>query len=811
MSSSWIIKTPQMSEAGREILLREALVAHMRNTRDRQVLASIAGDERPLEDLLSFFTSFYVYNYHGLRLFSSDEQLAKQKDESDIEQEERRQLELEIRQLLGDGFREEIDIRRLASEFIIVLCDEFGAKDVPANPPDRLGEIVREFILKIPEDYSPNASVDFLNEVTGWADEARRELYAKASGLKETALTLRDELIREHEEEIIEISTLKRAIVRIRGRLEYLQHRIDPESLDDEVINAIVAAIWNKYRSTKNIAALKIAHDLRIILLDYLEENIETPTTLSEFEKGLVLKVSEIFGQTLGEHPDLTFPILSNFVGVPEDDIVASLRSKRVTDPLEIAKGLAEVPSGESEADETEGGISREEMEHIERSLRTLEKIEQKLEGPVKGMLRARGLRAAELDSVTIEFLTKSPTDLIAIESQILSELKKKVRIPDPAEMKRLLEIRERVKSGEISIGATSGTEMVQQRVHKETIDSLRYDLAWFFMIGVMTTVSRVVETYLRSKQDILRIRAVLKSIYEETESELQYLREEILIDLLSLRIYEMKCVHPDLDAPMVCSWLHARLSNKSLTAARDELDSTPSPVFEGIVETPLNLTELEFNNYAIAYDVMHRFLTRQREVKEKREESAIEAKIREQEMIKKRRKGLDVLNFIYMKSHTVFRVIGRVGTKGLEWGPSDDMKCANLLSFYILNNRGRPICKQCGATPKDGICPTHGKAHKGVADDIDNLSVFVMRALTDIKEGLMGSQAEPVSWDRARSIVQREISALKRQGRITSKTNLRELLPGEINNVIGPKIAQIIGKYFNESLVYAARRANLA
>ncbi len=815
MSSAWIIKTPQMSEAGREILLREALITHIRSTRDRRILASIAGDARPLEDLFSFFSSFYVYNYHGLRLFShadDDSATPSIEEKTELEQEERRQLELEIRQLLGDGFREEVDIAQLASEFAITLCDKFGSLRTSPSPPDDLKRLFIEFLEKIPQDYSPNTSVDFINEITGWSIDTRKDLYTKASGLKETALTLRDELLREHEEEIIEISTLKRAIIKLKGHLEYLDHPIGPDDIPSSILDDIADAIWSHFKSVRNIPALRAAHELRMNLLDLIEENIDVPTTFDEFEKLLSARVSTLFSSVIEKNPDSAFAIISHFVGIPESDIQAALRSQGVRDSLELAKGLAEQDTEEVESEGPESSLSQEELEHIERSLRALEKIEQKLEGPVKGLLRAKGLRASELEKIKVDFLTKKRTDLLAIEQQVFSELKKKVRIPDPDEMKRLLELRERVKSGELAeIGATTGAEMVRQRVHKEAIASLRLDLVWHFMIGIMANISRVVETYLRSKQDMLRIRAVLKSIYEETEAELQYLREEILIDLISMRIYEMKCVHPDLDAPMVCSWFHARLSNKSLTAARDELDTTPSPVFEGIVETPLKLTELEFDNYAIAYDVMHRFLTKQRAAREKREEMAIEAKIREQEFIQKRRKNLDVLNFIYTKSHTVFRVIGRVGTKGLEWGPNDDMKCANLLSFYIKMNRGRPICKQCGAAPKDGVCPDHGKAYMGVADDMDNLSVFVMRALSDIKEGLMGAQATPVTWEKARSIVQREIAALKRKGRITSKTNLRELLPGEINNIIGPKIAQLIGKQFNESLVYAARRANLA
>jgi hypothetical protein len=98
-------------------------------------------------------------------------------------------------------------------------------------------------------------------------------------------------------------------------------------------------------------------------------------------------------------------------------------------------------------------------------------------------------------------------------------------------------------------------------------------------------------------------------------------------------------------------------------------------------------------------------------------------------------------------------------------------------------------------------------------ATDMDNLAVFIMRGIYEIKDGLVGTGkgAEPMPWDKAKSAVDREIGILKRKGKLTSKTNLKELLPGEINYVIGPAMCAIVGEYFNDSLVYAARRADIA
>jgi hypothetical protein len=271
--------------------------------------------------------------------------------------------------------------------------------------------------------------------------------------------------------------------------------------------------------------------------------------------------------------------------------------------------------------------------------------------------------------------------------------------------------------------------------------------------------------------------------------------------------------VHPDLDATAICSWMHARLSSKDMIAARAKLENTPSPTFEGITNTPLEMDGLDYDNYAIAFDIMQRFLKQERMEKLAKEEYAFEVKQKEKTFLDAKRESIDVLMYLQNKSRTVFRAIGRVGTKGLEWSQNDTTKCANLLAYYVKTNRGRLICSACGAVPKDSKCSQHGKNFMKEATDMDNLAVFIMRGIYEIKDGLVGTGkgAEPMPWDKAKSAVDREIGILKRKGKLTSKTNLKELLPGEINYVIGPAMCAIVGEYFNDSLVYAARRADIA
>lgn len=814
MSSSWILKTRQMSEAGKEILLREGLAAHMRSVRDRQQLMEMLEAPRPIEDIYSFFAAFWLYHYQGVRLLSFDEAqelTIERKDE--MTREERRQLELEIRQLLGEKHREEIDMLRLQSEFIMALCETPNLLNpLDVNSINNCVTVLKEHLTQIPEEYCVNHDIDFVLSLTGWAKKWRDELYAKASGLKESAMSLRDELMREHPSEVIEITILRRGLRTILGTDEYARGHLIELDIPDATWKTIAQAILENLSGlSKDPEFLIKAHELRIRVLELFELEFDSPTTINSYEQSLGTGMAQILGEAIKEDPTHAYDLLSVILGLPASDIAAALRSKGIRDPALLGDGL--LSSAEPPETETEGPhLSQEEIEDLERSLRRLEKIETTLEKSVKGMLKAQGLRASELDKITIEFLTKDRSELIGIEIKVLEALKKKLRVPSPQEMRDLLVIRKQVEQGSLrSIGMKSATEMIQQRKYAEAIEALKLDMVWHFTINLLTNLTRVVETYIRSKQDLLRIKALLKSIYEEADAEMQSLREEILIDLTAKRIYELKCVHPELDATTICSWLHARFSNQDLSSAREELETTPSPVFMGVIDVPLRLDGLEFDNYAIAYDLMHRFLAKERLAKLAKEEYALEVEMERKRVIAGKRAKIDLISWIDTKSKTVFRAIARVGSRGLEWSPNDEMKCANLLAYFVNQNRGRVVCTICGSYATDGKCKTHGTRGTTKAGDMEILTVLVMRSITAIKTSLIGPKAEPMSWDQARAIVQRVISELKRRGKLTSKTNLNQLLPGELNQIVGPAIAKVIGKYFNESLEYAARRSDLA
>ncbi|MFX1481702.1 MAG: hypothetical protein ACFFCP_00785 [Promethearchaeota archaeon] len=815
MASSWVLKTRQMSEAGKEILLREALASHMRSTRDRQMFHELLKDTQPLQDVFSFFAAFYLHSYQGVRLLSpSEEPGAGSEMKDELGDEERHQLELEVRQLFAEKQRQEINISIITSELILRLIDSLAGENQsdPALKESTV-QIVKDALAQIPKEYAMNHDIDLILEVTGWGAQWRKELYAKASGLKESAMSLREELLREHPSEVPETTVLRMGIEKIFGKVEYVKSRLVEAVIPVQSWDIIASDLIRRFcRRSEELGGLKKSHEIRLALLKVLDVEFDKPTTLDEYENRLGEVISDQVAEILNTDADTILESFAQLLQVETEEIRAQLRRRGISDPRVIGPGLKSLTTT-AVSDPSRPEVSKEELEQLERSLKTVEKMERILNGPVKGLLRSKGYWSAELEKMSLDLFTKDRDKLVGIEVEVLEELKKKMRVPAPDEMVRLLGIREQVKTGALSsLGVSSAHDFTQQRTEEETIAALRLDIIWHFTIGILTNLTRVVESYLRSKQDLLRIKALLKSIYEDTESGLQNLREEILIDLQSMRIYEMKTNFPEIDARTICTWMHARLASVGMPAAKEELETSTSPVFAGIVEKPLDMSNLEFDNYAIAYDIMRRFLKQQRLEKLAKEEFALETREKERQRIESKKEGIDVLMYLHNKALTVFRAISRVGTKGLEWSQNDTTKCANLLAFYIRNNRGRLICTACGTVSKDGSCAQHGKNFIKESTDLDNLSIFIMRSLFEIKEGLIGTGkgVEPMPWDKAKSTVDREISSLKRKGRITSKTNLKELMPGDLNYIIGPSLSAIVGKYFNESLEYAARRADI-
>ncbi|TFG12480.1 hypothetical protein EU537_09355 [Candidatus Thorarchaeota archaeon] len=812
MSSSWFFKTRQMSEAGKEFLLTQALATHMRSPRDRELVRESMAEEKPLEDIFSFFGAFYLYHYQGVRLLDiTDQGEMTIEEQQALSVKEREMLELEIRQLLGNKQREELDVSKLVSEFFVSAIDDFSdSLQEHSKVVEPLINLLEKFLQKIPGEYSLNAVIDFLLEVTGWGEKWREEIYMKASGLKESSLSLRDELLRNHEEEVIESTLVKRAQDMLSINLQSIDENNWKDMLATQTKHTVAEAIIENRLNTRiSLNGFRSGHKIRISLLEAFEAEIEMPTNLDSFEAQMAELASNLLVDSFAENPDEIFDALSVLTEMRTDEISEELASGGIRTGHNLMEGLSIKAPDEEE--DSELNLSREELEEISRSLRRLEKIEETLEKPVKGMLRARGLRSSEIDKVSVETLTKNPSELIAIESQVIAELKKKLRLPTPEEISQLLELRAEYEDKNLDQIGSTAARMGQKLQYGETVEKLKYDLVWHSVISVLKNLARVIEIYIRSKHDLVRIKAILKSIYEESELELQFLREEILMDLASDRLLETKRVHPDLDASIIRSWYHARLQGIDLNTAISEVEKSPSPVFKDIIEKPLKTADLKIDNYAIAFDLMQRFLTKQRQEKVEREALMIEAKKREERLLESKKDDLDVMNYVSTKAYTAFRAIGRVGKRGLEWNSNDDTKLANLLSFYIRRNRGRTICSSCGEEVSEEYCPQHGSANIRNSNDIDNLSNFVRQAVSDIKEGLIGPKSESMTWDEARSLVKREISKLKQRGKITGKTDVNNLLPGEINYIVGPAIAEIIGQYFNDSLKYAARSADIA
>ena len=808
MSSSWLLKTRQMSEAGKEFLLTQALATHMRSPRDRELVRENMAEEKPLEDIFSFFGAFYLYHYQGVRLLDITNQGEMTIEEQQaLNVKEREMLELEVRQLLGNKQREELDVSKLVSEFFVSAIDKYSDN---LEEQSKIVELLEKFLQKIPREYSQNAVIDFILEATGWGDTWREEIYMKASGLKESSLSLRDELLRDHDEEVIESTLIKRAQELLSIDLQSMDESSWQDMLSAESKqNVAKAIIENRFKTGVSLDGFCAAHGIRISLLEEFEAEIEMPTNLDSFENRMAELASDLLVDAFKENPDEIFNALSVLTEMSDSDISQELASRGVRTGKALIQGFSiETPE---EKDDSELTLSREEMEEVSRSLRRLEKIEQTLEKQVKGMLRARGFSSSEIDKVSVQTLTKNPRELLAIESQVVGELKKKLRLPSPEEISQLLELRAEYADKNLDQIGSTAVRMGQTLQYGETVEKLKHDLVWHLVISVLKNLARVIEIYIRSKHDLVRIKAILKSIYEESELELQFLREEILMDLASDRLLETKRIHPDLDASTIRSWYHARLQGIDLNTAGSEVEKSPSPVFKGIIEKQLQTADLKIDNYAIAFDLMQRFLTKQRQEKLEREAMMIETKKREAKLLESKKDELDVMSYVSTKAYTAFRAIGRVGKRGLEWNSNDDTKLANLLSFYIRRNRGHTICTVCGQEVSEGYCPQHGSANIRDSNDIDNLSNFVRQAVSDIKEGLIGPKSESMPWDEARSLVKREISKLKQKGKLTGKTDVNNLLPGEINYIVGPAIAKIIGRYFNDSLKYAARGADIA
>ena len=111
------------------------------------------------------------------------------------------------------------------------------------------------------------------NDITGNGVKWRNDIYVKASGLKESSLSLRDELLRPHGEEVAEITVLKNGIEDTVGSIRLLDTRTLTEEFPGARWEHLANSVITRLLDTElNIKAIRIAYQMKVATLDTLEQ-----------------------------------------------------------------------------------------------------------------------------------------------------------------------------------------------------------------------------------------------------------------------------------------------------------------------------------------------------------------------------------------------------------------------------------------------------------------------------------------------------------------------------------------------------------
>ncbi len=802
MSMVNIIRSRQMREAGKELILTEALPLHMRSSRDRRNLIQFVGSDRiTLNDALLDFAAMYLYHFQGVRLFDiSESQLNAEEQQKKIE-EEKSLLRSEIRFLVNNHHIDEIRIAIDEIKIMLDIIDSLKSTRMREEQINKVNEILEAYLSENANKYPSFLIIDLIGYITGWSKYYKNKLYQKASSLKETSLSLKQEMLRRHEEEVIEISTFIAVFNRLKFTESMLQETLTWDKFSKVKDDIIKSIIENLERNQYSIDVLAGMYKIKLSIISKISEYIDKEINFDNIDTLFSNIIRNALLEVFESLRDKTIDAIAALFDISKSEVMMDLRRSGISTASQLFETLKATGSSGGTTIELD---FVEDMDVLQRDLRHLAKIRQSLEKKVKPRLLARGLRGDALMQIHIDFLLKPREKLFGIENQVLSELSKIVTIPPPDKLKSMLELEQKVTESLNKLGFKSISELQSAMTSSKVGDKIVLDVAYMSIGDFLRHLSRVIEVYLKARKDLERVKSVIKWIFEDTISELQPAREEVLTDALNNTAREFKIVLPYLPALDIASFIWARFSSQSIETAKQDLMTTPSPVFAGIVDMPLAIDKLDYRNYAIGYDISHRYIVQEFKKKTIREDLWLARAEEEKRLLEEKRKRVDILSWIDSRAISIFRA-GRRGVAGLEWTQRDTQKASNLLTYFLVNRRGIKMCKECGATVTGDYCPIHGSASVVVANDYENLVYFLSKALTSIRTHL-SQKEQTVSMSEARTIVDREISRLRQSGKLSSKTNIEELLPGEIEQIVGPAMASLIGKYFNESLRYIRR-----
>ncbi|WXG40015.1 MAG: hypothetical protein WED07_04210 [Candidatus Freyarchaeum deiterrae] len=799
--SDWLTSQRMLlREVAQELVVRQVLATRLKSEPEQKYLISIVGERAIFSDFVKAAVVSYIYHYRGIHTIdlASGESIPPE-EQAGLAKRQLDQLYYEVDLLLADSFQKERELLRRQIE----IQSEAAKIRLKGESKSKLQKLIQEKLIEIYNKYPKTHFIDFLGNISYLAPPIRVEKIKLAYGFKPKPMELEEDIKGSHDEECTEISTYKE----LKSKLEEM---INLESLTTDVENLENTSSVVTENLMKNIPQkeldLKAYIDvckLKLELLKLFDDYDAKKTPLNDlYEMASKIIRNEVIKKAA--EPVMLESFLMYLLDETREDIQHRMKQQGFDDWYTLCSSLT-LPVDKLTKKLEETKISAKDFNYTIERLNRLLRIRNTLVKNVIPRLKGQGYKIEE-GKISLWTYTKPAGGITGIDDLILKELKKYMTPPPPEELKELLEAEQKVNQILSGLNIGSIKELTAISQIEEFVRRVNDDAYYKLISDTFTHVSRIVEIYERLRKDIERFGVIYKTVIDEPEPNLKTSKEELFFDLIMIRQKELEDVFPHLNSNQINGFIWARTSINSLKESMEELKSSSSPTFLGVVEKPLKIEKIPPISYATAFDLTQRYLTIQ-EGRRKRIGDAKEKEEKKKELARMERfEKVEPIGLIEKKINVAMRAISGVELTQLAWTEDDNRRTSAMIIFYLRTETGKTVCPLCSKELEKSYCPNHGSVTPVKLGNMEALAKFYYLSINTIHTSFKRAEVEKITYDEALKEIKNLLADLQREGKLSPKIRPSTIMEGDIERYIAPAIAEKIGKEYSKVLGYSRK-----
>lgn len=673
------------------------IISHFRRAADKKKIFELSEEENNLKNLLVASCAVHIYHYLGIHTMDTIESgnVSVSKVGS-VEKMEKDHIYSEIISLVNDAIGHEIDLlydeNMLLSkllQFILDAEDKMNDKEIEAFRID-LEDKLTEMLQRYPYVYF----FDYVGSLLGYEDDIRDEIIEESSNLKILSQELEKELLEEGQtDQYIELSLLKRLKNRLMGEFEFSNKKeLQMETLPIKMIsNRILRFLFNGFPTSRRaLEQNKAALEFERTFIERFKDSNETKTNYEVFEMEMFQLITDQIRGIVNEQTsnDMIY-FLQFLMGKDFHDVVRMFQRFGVTD-IPTFCDVLKIDTKKIFRILKMYGISKMDLRRIANPYNS---------PLIKAETALFKLKSShdEYKELTLEILCKKSDQHQEVLNTVADEVNLKGQKLVELYRKREIVQGKLLNNPEIN----SLNTLIFLAEQEEILKNLSREIYYTFFSRITRQISRLLETYIKTKEDISKFLLGLKRIKSAGLSDdwVKVKIEELMIKRLMERQRELSIIFEAETEPFIVNgFILARLVESTLQECEKALKEEPSAIYFGVKELTLPKNLISPVSYCLAFELLERF----KEFKEKRTLHVESAAIKEKKKISKKKTAIreaqekNTLNWIDRKvSSSIMRVSSKgINPTALYWSEKDNQTCTDNMKLHSELKKGTVVSR---------------------------------------------------------------------------------------------------------------------